>query len=193
MIAELPEIQENQTEETVSVYKEKLNAVQTFMAEYLDGESAEVSNYSAYTQKVNALETFYGAKPADKPILTVQWLDKAYETESVIKAPKALAKSVKGEDLAVTVEILFEGKLVKIEKNNMFTANEAGEYTVRYLARDLQGNIAEETHTITVTKKAAVQSNQDNTGGVLLGVSLGVMAVVIAANVVLFVLWRKEK
>lgn len=193
MIAELPEIQEKQTEETVSVYKEKLNAVQTFMAEYLDGESAEVSNYSAYTQKVNALETFYGAKPADKPILTVQWLDKAYETESVIKAPKALAKSVKGEDLAVTVEILFEGKLVKIEKNNMFTANEAGEYTVRYLARDLQGNIAEETHTITVTKKAAVQLNQDNTGGVLLGVSLGVMAVVIAANVVLFVLWRKEK
>ena len=193
MIAELPEIQENQTEETVSVYKEKLNAVQTFTAEYLDGESAEVSNYSAYTQKVNALETLYGAKPADKPILTVQWLDKAYETESVIKAPQARAKSVNGEDLAVKVEILFDGKLVKIEKNNMFTANEAGEYTVRYLARDLQGNIAEETHTITVTKKATVESNQDNTGGILLGVSLGVMAVVIVANVVLFVLWREEK
>ena len=193
MIAELPEIQEHQTEETVSVYKEKLNAVQTFVAEYLGGESAEVSNYSAYTQKVNALETLYGAKPADKPILTVQWLDKAYETESVIKAPQARAKSVNGEDLAVKVEILFDGKLVKIEKNNMFTANEAGEYTVRYLARDLQGNIAEETHTITVTKKATVESNQDNTGGILLGVSLGVMAVVIVANVVLFVLWREEK
>lgn len=193
MIAELPEIQENQTEETVSAYKEKLNAVQTFVAEYLGGESAEVSNYSAYTQKVNALETLYGAKPADKPILTVQWLDKAYETESVIKAPQARAKSVNGEDLAVKVEILFDGKLVKIEKNNMFTANEAGEYTVRYLARDLQGNIAEETHTITVTKKATAESNQDNTGGILLVVSLGVMAVVIVANVVLFMLWREEK
>lgn len=192
MISELPEIQVDQTEETVSVYKEKLNAVQMFLAQYLGGESAKVSNYSDYTYKANVLEDLYGAKPSDKPILTVKWQDNAYEMESVIKAPLASAVSVKGEKLAVTVEILFEGKLVK-SANNMFTANEAGDYMVRYLARDPQGNVAEEIHTIIVTKKTVVGSKQDRMGGILLGVSIGVMAVVICANVVLFVLWRKKR
>lgn len=192
MIEDLPEIEENQTEDAVNEYKEKVNAVQTFVAQYLGGKSTGISNYSLYTQKAQALETLYGAKPSDKPILTVKWRDISYETESVVKAPLASAVSAKGEKLAVTVQIIFDGKLVK-STNNMFTANEAGDYTVRYIARDLQGNIAEETHTITVTQKPIVKPKDDPTGGILLGVSIGVMAVVVGGNAVLFVLWRIKR
>ena len=200
MIAALPEIAENQTEDTVNGYKKQVNAVQTFVAQYLGGKSTEISNYSVYTQKVQALETLYGAKPSDKPVLTVKWRDIPYETETDIKVPLASAVSAKGEKLAVKVEVFFDGKLVKTDKDNKFTANEAGDYTVRYIARDLQGNTTEETHTITVTQKPVIALKKDYTGGILLGVSISAVVLVLGANAVLliangakFVVRRKKR
>ena len=195
MIAELPEIEADQTEETVQEYVKALENVQTFGASYVGTDFVNVENYATYAEKEAALESTYQLKLTQKPALTVAWKDVAYETESRVKLPVASAVDVKGNKLAVSVKVKFNDKFVKVE-DNAFIANEAGEYTVIYTAHDVKGNETTEEHTVSVTEKLPTENvdmNTEKPNYLLFGIATGVLVAVVAGYVVLFFVLRRKK
>ena len=196
MIAELPTIEAEQSDDVVDGYVQALENVRKYVINYLGGDTSSVSNYAEYTQKTETLESVYKIASSKLPVLNVAWKDVAYETESRVKLPVATAMDWKGNALAVDIKVHFDGKTVKSEQG-VFTANEAGEYEIVYIAHDVKGNQTTEIHTLTVTKanksveKKAVEKKEPNY--VLFAVSAGVLAIGIAAGVVLFVLGRKQR
>ena len=196
MIGELPTIEAGQTQEVVDGYVQALENVRKYVINYLGGDTSAVSNYAEYTQKTEALESTYKIAASQTPVLNVAWKDAAYETESRVKLPAATAVDWKGNALAVDIKVHFDGKTVKSEAG-AFTANEAGEYEIVYVARDAKGNETTETHTLTVTKKEKTvvtkEVEKKEPDFVLFAISAGVLVAGIAAGVVLFVLGRKKR
>lgn len=201
-IAELPDIQDEQTDEVVDGYVKALEAARAYGTKFVGTAFTSVSNYATLAEKEAKLEEYYGLTSSKKPQLTVAWvLEKNYVTEDKVQAPAAEAVDIDGNKLAVDIKVQFDGKTVRSE-NGAFTAVEAGEYTLIYTARDRNGNESSYTNKLTVaqgevappTTTVVDDNGGEKTGNIVLPIVAGCLAAVaVAANVIVLVVRRKKQ
>ena len=199
MIEELPEIQDEQTDEVVQGYVDAMEKVRAFGVKFVGTEFTTVSGYASLTEKESKLEEYYQITASKKPVLSVAWvLEKNYVTDDTIQAPSATAVDCNGNALAVDVKVQFGGKTVR-SKQGTFTAVEAGEYTLIYTVHDVDGNEASYTNKITVaqgeqTNTPTVTPAPKKENNITLAVIAGGCAVVaVVANVIVVMIRRKKQ
>lgn len=199
MLNELPEIQDEQTDEVVQGYIDAIENARAFGVKFVGTEFNAVSGYASLTEKESKLEEYYQVTASKKPVLSVAWvLEKNYVTDDKVQAPSATAVDYNGNALAVDVKVKFDGKTVRSE-NGAFTAVEAGEYTLIYTVHDVEGNESVYTNTIIIaqgeqTNTAPTVTPTEKKNNVTLALIAGGCAVVaVLANVIVVMVRRKKQ
>ena len=150
-LLELPEILPDQLDSVVSVYKRKIQETERYIASALTKEeAAALENYGKLTKAKEDLEKHYGEIAARKPVISVTWnLKESYTAGTRVKLPQATADA-NGTKLAVSVKVIFDGKILKVAPDGYYELNEKGDYKIVYTATNVYGETTEQEYAVKV-------------------------------------------
>jgi hypothetical protein len=148
----LPEIVAGQSDSVFSAYKRAIAETETYFAKALTKEEvSSLKNYGKLTKAKADLETHYSEIAKRKPILSINWnLKESYRAGTRIKLPQATAKDANGVEIAVTMQVYFDEKVLKIASDGYYEFNEKGVYKIVYTATNLYGETTTAEYAVTV-------------------------------------------
>ena len=151
-LSQLPEIVGGQSDSVLSEYKRAIAETEEYLLKALkDEEIASLKNYANLAKTKADLETHYSVQANRKPTLSVNWnLKENYGAGTRIKLPQATATDRNGQEIAVTAQVFYGGKALKIANDGYYALNEKGEYTVVYTAVNRYGESTSAEYTVKV-------------------------------------------
>ena len=109
-----------------------------------------LENYGKLTKAKEDLEKHYGEIAARKPVISVTWnLKESYTAGTRVKLPQATADA-NGTKLAVSVKVIFDGKILKVAPDGYYELNEKGDYKIVYTATNVYGETTEQEYAVKV-------------------------------------------
>lgn len=153
-----------------------------YVLTYSARDDAEpVANENSVSVTINVPDT-------EKPMISVTWPDSANVGDTV--KPVIDVRDDSEYDMTVTL-VKPDGSSLKLDGDYTFTADTAGEYTLKITVEDLYGNKETAQKTLTVAQANAGAQNENSAPiGLIVAIAVVVLA---AAAVVVIVLLKKRK